>query len=229
MTPFSQKALRLILEYEGLNQFAVWPGGASGITIGYGYDLGYVTREQFQTHWGAELRDSAARRLGEVVGLRGPQARDRAQSVSDIRIPRSMARKVFRLHSLPGAILQTARAFPGVDALPRDAQGALVSLVYNRGPAMSDQPGQDRRREMRAIRDAVSRGDLIEIAAQLRSMKRLWEGRGLDGLIRRREAEARLVESCIAPELRQMPQPPSVASSVTTGGGCIAAPKQPCV
>ena len=50
---------------------------------------------------------------------------------------------------------------------------------------------------MRAIRDAVPSGDLQEIADQLRSMKRLWINKGLDGLLRRREEEAKLVESCI--------------------------------
>jgi GH24 family phage-related lysozyme (muramidase) len=78
-----------------------------------------------------------------------------------------------------------------------DAQGALISLVYNRGTSMFDKPGEDRRKEMRAIRDAVAVGDLQEIANQLRSMERLWEGKGLDGLIKRREDEAALVESSI--------------------------------
>jgi len=50
---------------------------------------------------------------------------------------------------------------------------------------------------MRAIRDAVAVDDLQDIANQLRSMKRLWEGKGLDGLIKRREDEAELVESSI--------------------------------
>ena len=38
--------------------------------------------------------------------------------------------------------------------LPLDAQGALVSLVFNRGTSMEG----DRRAEMRAIRDAVPGG-----------------------------------------------------------------------
>src|SRR5262249_40302876 len=99
----------------------------------------------------------------------------------------------------PAAQKQTEAAFPGVDALPADAQGALVSLIYNRGPRMTDRdPKVQDRREMRAIRDAVLAGDLKTIAAQLRSMKRLWEGKGLGGLLKRRDAEADLVESCIA-------------------------------
>ena len=63
--------------------------------------------------------------------------------------------------------------------------------MTDRNPSLQD------RREMRAIRDAVARGDLKEIAAQLRSMKRLWEGKGMGGLLKRRDAEADLVESCI--------------------------------
>ena len=90
-----------------------------------------------------------------------------------------------------------SQAFPGLEKLPADAQGALVSLVYNRGTSMVDKPGEDRRKEMRAIRDAVEEQDLQEIADQLRSMKRLWAGKGLDGLLARREAEAELVESTI--------------------------------
>jgi GH24 family phage-related lysozyme (muramidase) len=55
----------------------------------------------------------------------------------------------------------------------------------------------DSRREMRAVRDAVADGNLQEIADQIRAMKRLWEGKGLDGLLKRRDAEADLVESAI--------------------------------
>jgi GH24 family phage-related lysozyme (muramidase) len=93
----------------------------------------------------------------------------------------------------------TGRAFPGVTKLPPDAQGALVSLVFNRGTSMQGH----RRREMREIRDAIARTDfkmskLLEaIATSIESMIRLWIGKGLDGLIRRRKAEAALVRSCI--------------------------------
>lgn len=37
-----------------------------------------------------------------------------------------------------------------------------------------DNSPDGRRREVRAIRDAVAKGDLAEIAAQLRAMTRLW-------------------------------------------------------
>jgi GH24 family phage-related lysozyme (muramidase) len=100
---------------------------------------------------------------------------------------------VFKARTLPLHSRRTEQAFPGVEQLPADAQGALVSLVFNRGPGMEG----DRRREMRAVRDAVAQKDLREIARQIRAMKRIWKGQGLDGLLKRRDAEADLVESCI--------------------------------
>ena len=54
----------------------------------------------------------------------------------------------------------------------------------------------DSRREMRAIRDEVAKPypNLHAIAGEIRAMKRLWIGKGEDGLLVRREAEARLVD-----------------------------------
>jgi GH24 family phage-related lysozyme (muramidase) len=194
----SEAARALILESEGLSARPDWPGGQSGITIGFGYDLGYVTVDQFESDWGERVGSEANERLRTAVGLRGVRARNRVADLSDIRISRKMAEQVFESRTLPLYELRTAQAFPGVDALPEDARGALVSLVYNRGTSMLDDSPEDRRREMRAIRDAVAEGDLAGIAAQLRAMKRLWAGKRLSGLIARREEEAQLVESAIA-------------------------------
>jgi hypothetical protein len=38
--------------------------------------------------------------------------------------------------------------------------------------------------------------DYKKIAKEFRSMKRIWLGKGLDGLLDRRESEAKLIESC---------------------------------
>ncbi len=196
--PISKTARDLILETEGFSSKPDWPGGQSGVTIGFGYDLGYVTVDQFESDWGERINPDARERLKAVVGLRGQRARNRIGELSGLRVSRSAAMAVFDSRTLPLYELRTAQAFPGVEALPEDARGALVSLVYNRGTSMLDSSPDDRRREMRAIRDAVAAGDLAAIAAQLRAMKRLWEGKGLGGLIARREEEAQLVESALA-------------------------------
>ncbi|SFD46653.1 Phage-related lysozyme (muramidase), GH24 family [Chitinophaga sp. CF118] len=197
MDPISTKALQLILDAEGLNQPGKWPGGNSGVTIGIGYDLGFTTVDNFESDWENDLSSSQLQRLKDAIGLTGIKARNKAALLTDIKVKRAGSERIFKERTIPQVQFITEKAFPGIDALPPDAQGALVSLVYNRGASMVDKPGQDNRKEMRAIRDAVAAHDLQKIADQLRSMKRLWIGKGLDGLINRREAEAKLVESSI--------------------------------
>jgi GH24 family phage-related lysozyme (muramidase) len=190
---FSQKAFDLILSFEGMGQPKQWPGGESGVTIGFGYDLGYVTAAQFQEDWGDQLPADVMTKLKTAIGLKGIPAKNKAAQLKDVKIDRAPSLVVFTERTVPQYEAQTRAAFPGFDTLPNDAQGALVSLVFNRGASMKG----DRRIEMRAIRDAVPSGDLQEIADQLRKMKRLWVGQGLDGLLRRRDAEADMVEACI--------------------------------
>jgi GH24 family phage-related lysozyme (muramidase) len=197
MNKLSEKAKKLILDFEGMDSPPGWPGGSSGVTIGIGYDLGYVTVDQFESDWGGYLSISQIESLRIVVGLKGIKAKNKVANFSDIKIKRADAEKVFLERTIPLTQLKTEHAFPVIDDLPADAQGALVSLVYNRGASMVDNSSQDRRREMRAIRDAVAVKDLKEIATQLRLMKRLWVGKNLGGLLKRRDAEADLVESCI--------------------------------
>lgn len=187
-----QEALALILESEGIDQPSRWPGGASGITIGRGYDLGY--EENFARDWAAELSPLVIDHLSTALGLRGRDAELAADRFVYVKITREQADRVFYAASLPKYIRETLRAFPGADRLPPIAFGALVSLVFNRG---SDMDGE-RRLEMRKVRDAVKAGDLKTIALQIRAMKHLWTNQGLDGLLVRRDAEAALVEEAIA-------------------------------
>jgi GH24 family phage-related lysozyme (muramidase) len=50
---------------------------------------------------------------------------------------------------------------------------------------------------MRNIKNLILEKNYNGIAKELRKMKRIWQGKGLDGLLERREAEAKLVETCI--------------------------------
>lgn len=201
-----QKAIDLILESEGVDQPGRWPGGGSGITLGYGCDIGADPASL--EFWRGILTDEQIERLESAKGVTGRAAAQIQTRFHDIKVTEAQARDVFMRQSLPREEALTAKAFPGSDKLPGEVFGALVSLVYNRG---TDLLGE-RRREMRAIHDAIINSErnvegeepitrqnnlLRFIAQQFRSMKRLWAGQGLDGLLKRRDAEADLVKSAI--------------------------------
>ncbi len=99
---------------------------------------------------------------------------------------------MFSQSTLPRFATLPLKTYPGVHKLFADAQAALLSLIYNRGSSLSG----NSRREMKTIREQVSQQDYAGIAEQILAMRRLWEGRGLDGLLKRREEEARLVSEC---------------------------------
>ena len=115
----SEAARDLILEMEGFSSKPDWPGAQSGVTIGFGYDLGYVTVDQFESDWGERVRADVCKRLKAVVGLRAQRARNRVGELSDIRLSRNAAEQVFDTRTLPLYELRTAQAFPGVETKQR--------------------------------------------------------------------------------------------------------------
>jgi GH24 family phage-related lysozyme (muramidase) len=197
----SDRAIQLIITfeitsealYEKLYRRPTWPAGKSGVTIGIGYDLGYVQSAQVGRDWTASLGAPAVRTLSLVCGLTGEAAHQALQKVTAVDVPFAAASAVFEQTSVPRTTAETAGALPGSDALSPECLGALVSLVYNRGPSFS--ADGDRYTEMRAIKADVMQKNFTDIPAQLRSMKRLWEGDpNAVGLLRRRELEALLFE-----------------------------------
>jgi GH24 family phage-related lysozyme (muramidase) len=198
----SSKALDLILEYEvggGKAYYEkylskpTWPGGASGMTLAIGVDCGYYTPEELENIFNFLPKEQLAIVKG-ASGKTGQAGKEYTANNKNkgIVITWDQAIKIFDTLTWPKFARLAEKAFPGLDQLCDNAYGALVSLVFNRGTAMQG----DNRLEMRNIRVLVPKKDYKGIANELRKMKRLWEGKGLDGLIARREAEARLVESC---------------------------------
>jgi hypothetical protein len=204
----SKKSLDLILEFEvggGENYYnkflknPAWPEGQSGVTIGVGYDLGYVNKTEFSEDW-KDLPKDIFDRLYKVVGIKGYNAKNLIRGLKDITIPWELALKVFNNKTVSKFYNLTKQTFPNFDNLPEDAKGGLVSLVFNRGNALEG----DRRREMKLIRDGmklVSNYDqkaLTFIANQIRNMKRIWIGGSIEkGMSRRRDAEAKIIEESL--------------------------------
>ena len=195
----SKRSLDMIISFEVSSKAAynshykkpIWPGGDSGITIGIGYDIGYATVAQFRKDWEFKLAASELNLLSEACGKKAAAAKNILSRFRNISISYEAAIDVFHQATLPKYAKDTKGIYPGVQKLPPDAQGALLSLVYNRGASLSG----DRRREMKNIVTHVANGDLQKIAREIRAMKRLWQGQGLDGLLRRRDEEAAMVEN----------------------------------
>jgi GH24 family phage-related lysozyme (muramidase) len=112
---------------------------------------------------------------------------------ANIKVTWEQAVEIFDKYTWPKFAKLAERAFPGLDQLCDNAYGAIVSLVFNRGTSMVG----DSRREMREIRDLIPQKDYRTIAFEFQKMKRIWKGKGLDGLIARREAESNLILSCV--------------------------------
>jgi len=205
----NDKSLDLILEFEvggGENYYnkflksPAWPGEQSGVTIGVGYDLGYVNKTEFSEDW-KDLPKETFDRLYKVVGIKGYNAKNLIRGLKDISIPWDLALKVFNNKTVTKFYNLTKQTFPNFDNLPEDAKGGLVSLVFNRGAALEG----DRRREMKLIRDGMKLVSVYDqkaltfIANQIRNMKRIWAGGSIEkGMSRRRDAEAKLIEEALS-------------------------------
>ncbi len=188
------------LTYERRYGRPTWPGAQSGVVIGIGYDLGYATPEAFARNWEHRLKPADFAALKAAVGTKGPAAKDLLNTLSDVSVPYDVARDQFQTQSLPQYTAQTLAAFPHASELPADSLGALVSLIYNRGSSFVG----DARTEMRTIRELMDKREFAGVPAQLRAMKRLWPT--IDGLQRRRDAEAVLFEKGLAEQTLQQKQ-----------------------
>lgn len=176
-------------QYDAVIAFPCYPGAASGITIGIGYDLRFESG-RFADDWGDQLDGQTHAALVPWLGRTGNA--DAVAALARCKIGWPAAWFVFTRRSLPAYVAQARAAFPRFDALSPLSRGALVSLAYNRGTAMQDNSPDDRRREMRQIRDALAAGRADQVPAALLAMRRLWPT--VRGLRDRRVREAALFQ-----------------------------------
>ncbi len=200
----SPNTLELLLQYEVgggkeyydkfLSKFT-WPGGASGPTIAIGVDCAYYTKAELSEIFSFLSKDQL-KLVQEASGKTGEKGKDYTKVLrgSGITVDWNKAVTIFETLTWPKFTALAEKTFPGLNKLHPDAYGAIVSLVFNRGTSLVG----DRRLEMRNIKALVPKKNYKNIALEFRKMKRIWVGKNLDGLIDRREAEAKLVESVIS-------------------------------
>jgi hypothetical protein len=152
----SKESFEFILSKEGYKPQPYVPDGdqSSGITLGYGYDLGQQSVSTVASDLNGIFSPQQITRLQTACGFHGSGARSVVSSFSDIQVTKEMALNLAVVMKKRYS-QQTVDAFPGVTALHPHCQGALLSLVINRGPSMADKPGGKPRGHMRAIRDDI--------------------------------------------------------------------------
>jgi GH24 family phage-related lysozyme (muramidase) len=198
----SERAIALIVSYEvGSPELyarkyshPIYPGGASGVTIGIGYDLGMTAPRVILADW---ERHPDQARLVDASGVSGPASLELVHRMADISVDYELARYVFDQSSLVSHFRAASRSFGrGFDQAGPGVQGALTSLVFNCGGSMAG----ERRAEMRTIRDVcLPARDAACTAQQLRTMTRIWRGSSIElGMERRRNAEADLALTDVA-------------------------------
>jgi GH24 family phage-related lysozyme (muramidase) len=199
----SEKTLELLLRYEVgggkpyyekyLSKFT-WPGGASGPTIAIGVDCAYYSESELFKIFSFLPKNQ----LIQVQGASGKSGeKGRLYTVklraAGITVTWDKALEIFEQLTWPKFTKLAEKTFPGLENLHPDAYGAIISLVFNRGTSLVG----EKRKEMANIKNLISTKKYKQIAQEVRNMKRIWVGKGLDGLIERRESEARLIESVI--------------------------------
>lgn len=168
----------------------ICPGGASGPTIGIGYDLGTQTEREIRASWG---RHSA---IDELVTASGQTGRTRCKAWATqhqhITVSYADAERVFLEHDWPVYFAAAGRAYHnGWNGLSGYHKGGLTSVGYNRGFGFSG----SRRAELRAIRDTcVPAYDAPCSARENVASCRVWEGTAIyKGICNRRKDESRLM------------------------------------
>lgn len=236
----SQGAFDLIVEQEVSSEATYtrkyshfeWPGGASGPTVGIGYDCGYVTKSECRTDWVGIVPEATIATLLTAVGSKGEAGQSFVRfNGKSVTITWAQAEQQFRDRELSKWEARVAHALPNTELLAPDSFGALVSLCYNRGTG-GFLSSNGRFKEMRTIKTLMEAKDFAKIPAQFRSMKRLWN----NGLVSRREQEALLFERGLAVTAGKSPQPiptrkqivlkkaiqAGSATGASMGGGSVA-------
>ena len=197
----SKKTLDLLLQYEVgggksyyekyLSKFT-WPGGASGPTIAFGIDCAYYSEAELAKIF-SFLPNEQLKQIQGAFGKTGEKGKEYTVTLrsSGITVPWDKALEIFEKLTWPKFTKLAEKTFPGLADLHPDAYGVIISLVFNRGTSLVG----EKRKEMASIKALIPKKDYKKIAKEFRNMKRIWIGKGLDGLLERREAEAKLVES----------------------------------
>lgn len=184
---------KFILRYEKYESKSYQPGdNNSGVTLGYGYDLGQQSEAQIRKDLTPYYTTTQIERLLVAQGKKGQVAKNLIAQLSDIIISQDKATQLVTTVKKRYA-QYTVDIYPEIVGFHSHCQGVLLSLIFNRGNRLTDKKGELTRSHMRQIRDALKNGTSEQIPAILNAMSQLWNKtgpRGNSGVGDRRRHEA---------------------------------------
>ena len=173
--------------YSSVPEVPAYRTTASGVTVGFGTDCGHMSKAQIQEAFEGIIPQKMINALKLTSGKKGRDAYYNGLPLvkHTVRISWDQAVKVFERYTLPRFTLLTKNAFGlSRNQLHPHENGALTSLVFNRGSSMSG----NRRRHMRYVRDDIPEGE--NVPRIFMDMREIWNYNQLRGLWLRRESES---------------------------------------
>jgi hypothetical protein len=196
----SKKLFEYILDIERYSEYPyALSDNSIGITIAYGYDLGQQASTTVDTELAGLYSPGEIEILKISLGKKGAEARAHLATVRHIAINKDNALKLAVIMKKRYA-QQIVDIYPEVINLHPDCQGALLSLVINRGNALSGTtPAKTAARlEMKQIQEDFINDKIEMIPSRLRDMTRLWRDDSTRrGVAIRREKEADFFEGAL--------------------------------
>jgi GH24 family phage-related lysozyme (muramidase) len=174
-------------EREGHRGTAYWPGGASGVTLDPGVDLGHVDSALIDRLYGPLLSADQCLAAKKCLGLKGDTAKAALSAdpiLETIRIKREDAERLMPF-AAESYWKKIAARFPLVSTpgtLP-SVQTVFLSLAYNRGAGNSD---------LDQLKSSLDRAEWAEVADRVGAMQQDHE---LEGIRVRRRDEANLIRA----------------------------------
>ena len=178
------------LEGSGLDFYGrscYWPGGASGVTLDPGFDLGYQSADALKETYEDVLAGAQMAACLASLGVRGRAAKSRIDASDALRsivIEEDVAADLFPRVARP-YWTSIARRFPDLTAssVPPSVQTVFLSLAYNRGP---------RNRALETLRAPLAGRDWPAVADAVAAMQ---DEHPVEGVTKRRDQEAEHLEA----------------------------------
>lgn len=204
----SANGARFIYEHEaqrGVSNHLHWPGGASGVTLGPGYDMkGRSRAEIVRDLTSAGVSNATAQAVAQGAGLSGSAARNFAannRSLVNLTPAQETALQAIAVRPFERVVAQNVRV-----PLTQNQFDALVSFAYN--------IGEGGFRSSTALR-RINAGDYAGGAQAMRLFNKSG-GQVVQGLVNRRNDEVRLFNTPGAAMARPTAASQSTAAAAPT-------------